>query len=499
MNLTVHTPAELAGLRIDFSRQKISTTDIEATIAKLLASGFETKRAALLAGDRVNPTEGRAAWHTVLRQPAAQQPETVARDISDAKHLALKIRTGEQTLPGGAVVQDVIVLGIGGSLLGPQLMVSALPKSSTARFHFIGNVDGHVLQHTFEACSPKQTLIVMISKTFTTLETQMNATLCLDWLAANGIEDVKNHVVAVTANKAAALKWGVNPRWTLGFEDWVGGRYSIWSAVAFPVMLACGVEAYDAACSGAHAVDTHFATEPMANNLPILMAAFELAAMARGEGARCVATYDERLAKLPDYLQQLEMESLGKRVQIDGKPAVGCGPLVWGTVGTTGQHSVFQWLHQGQQKTPIDFMVCAKPDHQYSNLHRSMLANCLAQAQALSEGRSQSQTFNELIAQGMAQDEATRLAPHMTFEGGRSSSLFILPKLNAFYLGAMLALYEHKVFVMSVFFNINAFDQYGVELGKIAAKRIDTALVDANQTQGLDDVTKAQLAWLQSN
>jgi glucose-6-phosphate isomerase len=498
MNPSVFSPPELAGLRVDFSRQAVTPSEMDATLVQLTSLGLFAKRAALLTGEKINVTEDRAAWHTLLRKPAAQQPAAVARDIAQAKQLADGFRAGTQTLPGAKIVQEVIVLGIGGSLLGPQLLISALPNSAAARFHFIGNVDGHVLQQTFNVCKPDQTLIVMISKTFTTLETLTNAALCLEWLALNGVQSGKEQVVAVTANRAAALKWGAKPDWTLGFEDWVGGRYSIWSAVAFPVMLACGVQAYEAACEGAHAVDNHFANEPLATNLPVLMATFELAAIKRGEGARCVATYDERLAKLPDYLQQLEMESLGKRVQMDGSPAHGCGPLVWGTVGTTGQHSVFQWLHQGLQKTPIDFIVCAKPDHTHTVLHRSMLANCLAQAQALSQGRTHTQTYDELISQGMSKDEATRLAPHMTFEGGRSSSLFILPKLNAFYLGAMLALYEHKVFVLSVAFNINAFDQYGVELGKIAAKRIDSALLDPNQTHGLDDITKSQLAWLRS-
>lgn len=499
LNSRVVAPSELLGLRVDFSRQKVSNAEIQSSFALLESRGFERQRASLFAGEKVNSTEGRAAWHTVLRKPDAQQPAGVAADIAQAKKLANQFRAGSQTLPNNRVVKDVIILGIGGSLLGPQLLISALHNDADMKFHCIGNVDGHILQRTFDACQPEQTLVVMISKTFTTLETQMNATLCLEWLAVKGIEDGKKHFVAVTANRQGAAKWGANPDWTLGFEDWVGGRYSIWSTVAFPVMLACGVEAYESTCTGAHAVDQHFATEPLTSNLPVLMAAFEMAAMKRAEGARCVATYDERLAKLPDYLQQLEMESLGKRVQVDGELAVGCGPLVWGTVGTTGQHSVFQWLHQGQQKTPIDFIVCAKADHSHPGLHRSMLANCLAQAQALSEGRSQSQTMDELTAQGMPIGEATRLAPHMTFEGGRSSSLFMLPKLNAFYLGAMLALYEHKVFVLSVAFNINAFDQYGVELGKIAAKRIDAALLDVHQTQGLDDVTKAQLAWLRTN
>jgi glucose-6-phosphate isomerase len=495
---TVLEPANLNGLRFDFSRQVATLEQLHSTFDDLLAKGFKEKRQGLLAGDQINATEGRAAWHTVLRRPAALQPASVAKDLVQAKTLANEFRSGGRTLPGNQSITDVVVLGIGGSLLGPQLLMTALAPLKY-RCHYIGNVDGHVLDNTFAQCEPKNTLFILISKSFTTIETQMNANHCLAWLEKHGIADGKKQFVAVTANRAAAAKWGAEPDLTLGFEDWVGGRYSVWSAVGFPVMLSVGVEAFDEIRAGAYEVDKHFEHEPLESNLPVLMAAYELAAMRRGDTSRCVATYDERLAKLPDYLQQLEMESLGKRVQLDGQLAQGCGPLVWGTVGTTGQHSVFQWLHQGQQKTPIDFIVCAQPHHQHAALHRSMLANCLAQAQALFCGRDAAQTAQVLAAQGLPKDEIERLAPHMTFVGGRSSSLIMLPKLSPFYLGALLATYEHKAFVLSVAFGINAFDQYGVELGKIAAKKIDAALI-ANlpneSNDGVDIVTLAQVEWI---
>jgi glucose-6-phosphate isomerase len=492
---TIFEPPTLRGLRLDFSRQKATTEQIRSTLTVLAENRLVDKRQALFAGERVNATEGRAAWHTVLRRPPSLQPAEVAKDLAQAKALALAFRSGQRNLPGSKEIKDVVILGIGGSLLGPQLLMTALAPL-TYRCHYIGNVDGHVLDNTFAQCDPSTTLFILISKSFTTIETQMNASHCLAWLAKHGVEHGKKQFVAITANRAAAAKWGAEPELTLGFEDWVGGRYSVWSAVGFPVMLSIGVEAFDEISRGAYEVDKHFELEPLETNLPVLMAAYELAAMNRGETSRCVATYDERLAKLPDYLQQLEMESLGKRVQLDGQLAQGCGPLVWGTVGTTGQHSVFQWLHQGQQKTPIDFIVCALPNHEHTALHRSMLANCLAQAQALFNGRDAVQTARELVAQGLPPDEVTRLTPHMTFAGERSSSLMMMPQLSPFYLGALLALYEHKVFVLSVAFNINAFDQYGVELGKIAAKKIDASLLSDELSDGVDAVTQAQIAWI---
>jgi glucose-6-phosphate isomerase len=488
-------PPTLRGLRLDFSRQIASPSQITTTLQELIAKGLVQKQQALLLGDRINATEGRAAWHTILRKPASSQPVEVAKDLEQAKTLATEFRTGQRNLPSG-IIKDVVVLGIGGSLLGPQLLMTALAPLKY-RCHYIGNVDGHVLNNTLDQCEPANTLFILISKSFTTIETQMNASHCLAWLSKRGVEQGKKQFVAITANRSAAAKWGAEPELTLGFEDWVGGRYSVWSAVGFPVMLALGVETFDEISSGAYEVDKHFESQPLESNLPVLMAAYELAAMSRGETSRCVATYDERLAKLPDYLQQLEMESLGKRVQLNGELGLGSGPLVWGTIGTTGQHSVFQWLHQGQQKTPIDFIVCARPNHEYDVLHRSMLANCLAQAQALFNGRSADQTSKELAIQGLSNNEIERLTPHMTFAGGRSSTLIMLPKLSAFYIGALLALYEHKVFVLSVAFGINAFDQYGVELGKIAAKKIDALLLGNAPTDGVDAVTQAQIAWIQ--
>jgi glucose-6-phosphate isomerase len=495
----IFEPASLRGLRFDFSRQTATGEQLHNVLADLYAKGFSEKRAALFAGEKINATEGRAAWHTVLRKPPGLQPAAVSNDLAQAKALAQAFRVGQRKLPGNHAVQDVVVLGIGGSLLGPQLLMSALGPLKY-RCHYIGNVDGHVLDNTFAQCDPATTLFILISKSFTTIETQMNANHCLAWLAKHGVQNGKEQFVAITANRQAAAQWGALPELTLGFEDWVGGRYSVWSAVGFPVMLSIGVEAFDEISAGAYEVDKHFDAESIESNLPVLMAAHEILALHRGETSRCVASYDERLAKLPDYLQQLEMESLGKRVQVDGQAGSLCGPLVWGTVGTTGQHSVFQWLHQGQQKTPVDFIVCAQPHHEHEALHRSMLANCLAQAQALSTGRNADETAKALVAQGLPADEVIRLTPHMTFIGGRSSTLIMLPKLLPFYIGAMLSLYEHKVFVLSVAFGINAFDQYGVELGKLAAKKIESALLSApsgnNLNDGVDATTQNQIAWI---
>ncbi len=496
----VHCPVEISGVRIDFSRQLRSDETVSEILTQLDLLDFESQRKALFTGSIVNQTEGRAAWHTSLRSTGLSG--AALNDLNQAKEFANSVRSGDWLIADKHLVKSVVVLGIGGSLLGPSLAVKALSVENSSNglaCHFVGNIDGQTLDETLSQCEASSTLFLLISKSFTTQETQLNAQACIQWLSSHGVIAPRRQFIAITADRGAAENWGARPDAILHFDHWVGGRYSLWSAVGLPIMLVHGVEKFEQLVSGASALDQHFFEASHERNLPVLLAAYEFAALKEGESARCIAVYDGRLRQLPDYLQQLEMESLGKTTTVLGGKVKFSSPLVWGTVGTSGQHSVFQWLHQAPQRTPIDFIVCARPNHAHVDQHQALLANCIAQSQALAQGRTLTETSEWLRQKGVAEEKIKELAPHMSFAGGRSSTLIMLDALTPFNLGALLAMYEHKVFVLSLLFGVNAFDQFGVELGKVLAKDVLQSLQDhslINTT--LDETTRAQLAWLQA-
>jgi glucose-6-phosphate isomerase len=472
---------EAAGVLLDWSKQRIDARICDALIELARARGVEARRDALLAGAIVNTTEQRAALHTALRLPAGSRLVTGTQDAAaDAlavrrrvAEFAERVRDGRWRGHDGQPIGHVINLGIGGSDLGPAMVQQALTPWSALqlRFHFVSNVDGRHLADVLAAIDAEggaaRTLVIVASKTFTTLETMMNARSARDWLLRSGVpsERLGSHVVAVSANVAAAREFGVDEANVFPFWDWVGGRYSVWSAIGLPVVIAIGARAFDAFLAGAHAMDRHFAEAPLDRNLPVMMA---LAGIWNtnflGCAALSIAPYHQRLARLPAYLQQLEMESTGKRVAADGSTLdYDTCPVLFGEPGTNGQHAYFQLLHQGTRAVPVDFIAAIDDDSGLPGHNDALLANCFAQSQAMAFGKTEAEAAAE------AGEARAWLAPHRTFPGDRPSSTLLLDTLTPATLGALLALYEHKVFVQSVIWGVNAFDQWGVELGKVLA------------------------------
>ena len=466
---------EIAGIFCDFSKLAIDRVRLDALLAHAEAQDLAGWRDRLFAGGIVNASEGRAATHTAERGTGA------AADVATAAagHAAMAA-VAEQVR--GADVSDILHLGIGGSALGPALLVDALGRDGDGpRCHIVANIDGEALARAMAQCDPHRTRIVIVSKTFTTTETMTNADTALACLAAAGVANPKAGTIAVTAAPDKARDWGAGA--VLPFAATVGGRYSLWSAVGLPLALRCGWDAWQQLLAGAAAMDAHFRDAPLAANAPVLAGLGDVwAARYLGQATRAVFAYDERLRLLPSFLQQLEMESNGKRVSRDGDPVTGpTAAVTWGGLGTDAQHAVFQLLHQGTVVGPVEFVAVRTPGHALpATHHRQLLANCFAQGAALMKGRS----FDAALALSGG-DPA--LAAAKTFPGNRPSATLLLDRLDPATLGALLAFYEHRTFVGAVLLGINPFDQWGVELGKemaVAALAGGNAGFDAS-TRGL--------------
>jgi glucose-6-phosphate isomerase len=473
----------------DLSKNRIDIATLRFLLDLARECGLEARRDAMLRGDVVNPTEGRAVLHTALRAPAGQGP------FSDEVHAVLdamlayaeKVRTE----PG---ITDIVNIGIGGSDLGPRMAVQALDAYGDAarrRLHFVSNVDGHDIAPLLARLDAAHTLFIVASKTFTTQETMANAHAARAWFVAQGGNDVARHFAAATTNVEAAAAFGI--RTTFGFWDWVGGRYSLWSAIGLPIAVAVGAENFRALLAGAHAMDRHFATAPLERNLPVLLGLIDLwYRNFHGFTSRSVAPYHQGLARLPAYLQQLEMESNGKRVDLAGEVLpFSTSPVVWGEPGTNGQHAYFQMLHQGSDVIPVEFIAVRTPANGLHEQHRMLLANCLAQSQALMEGKTAEEAAREKAPTAAADMAPAVLARHRSFPGNRPSTTLVLDTLTPASLGALIALYEHRVFTSGALWGIDSFDQWGVELGKALCNRLlprflsgDTAGLDAS-TAGL--------------
>lgn len=456
--------------------------------------GLEARRDALLAGEPINTTEGRAVLHTALRAPAGQGPfsaevhEVLGRMLAYAE-------TVRDTAASG--IRHVVNIGIGGSDLGPQMVVPALDAfvHPAITMHFVSNVDGHDITPVLRGLKPQETLFIIASKTFTTQETMANAQVARDWFVANGGTDVDKHFVATTTNIAAAAQFGIHT--TFGFWDWVGGRYSLWSAIGLPIAIAIGSEHFRALLAGAHAMDRHFATAPLDQNLPALLGLLDVwYRNFHGFSSRSVAPYHQGLKRLPAYLQQLEMESNGKQVDLAGEPLpFGTSPVVWGEPGTNGQHAYFQMLHQGTDVIPVEFIAVKTPTHPHADLQRKLLANCLAQSQALMLGKTTEAALGEKAPTASAELDAQTVARHRTFPGNRPSTTLVLDRLTPESLGALIALYEHRVFTSGVVWGINSFDQWGVELGKALCNDLLPRLASGD-VAGLDGSTAGLLKKL---
>jgi glucose-6-phosphate isomerase len=394
-------------------------------------------------------------------------------------------------------ITDIVNIGIGGSDLGPQMVVPALDAFAHRgkRLHFVSNVDGHDIAPVLRGLDPHHTLFIVASKTFTTQETMANAAVARQWFVDGGGTDIARHFAATTTNVAAAAAFGITT--TFGFWDWVGGRYSLWSAIGLPVAIAIGEANFRALLAGAHAMDRHFAESPLAKNLPVLLGLVDVwYRNFHGFTSRSVAPYHQGLKRLPAYLQQLEMESNGKCVDVEGRPLeIATSPVVWGEPGTNGQHAYFQMLHQGTDVIPVEFIAVKTPSHPYADLHTKLLANCLAQSQALMLGKSAAEALADKAPTAAADIDRDVLARHRSFPGNRPSTTLVLDALTPQSLGALIALYEHRVFTSGALWGINSFDQWGVELGKALCSALLPKLA-SRDTAGLDGSTAGLLKRL---
>jgi glucose-6-phosphate isomerase len=472
-----------AGLDIDLSKQPWSLADLEACLALAGAGGVEAARARLFAGDAVNASEGRAALHMALRAPKGSafkaQGEPVSAEVDETRArmaaFADRVRSGALTGATGQPFRAVVHIGIGGSDFGPRLVWEALrPVAPQIELRFIANVDPAEAALALQGLDPAQTLVVVVSKTFTTQETMTNAETAKAWLRAALGPKGDAHLVAVSTALDHVAAFGVPAGQVFGFRDWVGGRYSVWSSVGLSCAIGLGPATFEALLAGAAAMDAHFQAAPLAANAPVLLAlAHIFNRNGLGRGARAVVPYAQRLHLLPNFLQQLEMESNGKRVTADGQPvAHATAAAVFGDAGTNVQHAFFQLMHQGTDVIPVDFIAVRQAAEGDPAAQTILLANAIAQAEALLVGRTEADVRAELTARGVAPAEIETLAPQRTFPGDRPSAFILLDRLDAGRLGALLALYEHKTFVEGVLWGINSFDQWGVELGKSLASRV---------------------------
>ena len=445
---------EQNGIRFDFSKTHLSRALIDGFVALAGDAGLASRRDAMFAGEVVNPTEGRAAEHSAERGQGA--PGSVAR----AAGLHARMRALIDAIEAEAFgpIRHILHIGIGGSALGPHLLIDALGRGA-GRYDaaIVSNVDGAALEAAVAGFDPAATLVAVASKTFTTTETMLNARSALQWLEEGGVADPYGRLIALTASPDKAIAFGVDETRILPFSESVGGRYSLWSSIGFPAALALGWDAFESLLEGAAAMDRHFRFAPLEANAPVLAAFVDrYYANLRGAETRAVFAYDERLRLLPSYLQQLEMESNGKSVRLDGSPAGrATAPIVWGGVGTDAQHAVFQLLHQGTHLVPIEFVAAVEAgDSLVEDHHRQLLINCFAQGAALMSGRR-------------TED------PHRSYEGDRPSTTILLDRLDPATLGALIAFYEHRTISNAVLLGINPFDQFGVELGKEMARALD--------------------------
>ena len=472
-------------LFLDYSKNLIRPQTLKLLVKLAREAGVESFRDAMFSGEKINLTEGRAVLHTALRNRSGRPVVVDGHDVmSDVKAVLArmrafvdKVRTGKWKGYSGKPITDVVNIGIGGSDLGPAMACLALkPYGGNLRAHFASNVDPSHLHDILEDLDPATTLFIVASKTFTTQETLLNAQAARAWLLdkAKDAKTVAKHFVAVSTNEAAVREFGIDPANMFGFWDWVGGRYSLWSAIGLPIALYIGMDEFEELLTGAHDMDAHFRTAPLAQNMPVILALLGLWYNNFWDAqAYAVLPYEQRLARFPAYLQQLDMESNGKGVMRDGKPVkVSSGPIVFGEPGTNGQHAFYQLIHQGTKLIPCDFLAGRESHNDINGQHAVLLSNFLAQTEALMRGKTAKEVETELAAAGMPKREAQALIPHKVFPGNRPTNSLVYRRLTPRTLGRLIALYEHKVFVQSALWNVNAYDQWGVELGKQLAKVI---------------------------
>jgi glucose-6-phosphate isomerase len=489
-------------LLLDYSKNRIDEKAMAALFELARHAGVEERRDAMWAGEHINVTEDRAVQHMALRYFGDKKVVVDGKDVmpdvravlAAMKTFSAQVRDGSIKGATGETFTDVVNIGIGGSDLGPAMVTLALAPYTRPdlRVHYVSNVDGAHIHDTLRGLDPKRTMFIVASKTFTTDETMTNAATGRAWIAnALGEAAVSDHFAALSTNLKACADFGIQPERIFGFWDWVGGRYSVWSAIGLPVAIAVGYENFEAFLRGAYEMDQHFLKTRLEKNLPVIMGLLGVwYRNAWGFATHAVLPYDQRLSRFAAYLQQQDMESNGKSVNLSGKPVdYPTGPIVWGEPGTNGQHAFYQLIHQGTSVIPVDFLVAAQPHEALPPHHDKLVANVLAQAEALMLGKTKDEVVAELTAQGLDKGRIKTLAPHKVFPGNRPSNVLMYPKLTPERLGSLVALYEHKVFVQGAIWGINSFDQWGVELGKVLAKAILPEVQGTKKSAGHDSST----------
>ncbi|OYY92695.1 MAG: glucose-6-phosphate isomerase [Hydrogenophilales bacterium 28-61-23] len=497
---------QMDDLLLDYSKNLIRPQTMKLLLKLAKERGVETLRDAMFAGDKINITENRAVLHTALRNRSEQPVMLDGRDVMPEVRETLArmrvfadlVRTGKWKGFSGKPITDVVNIGIGGSDLGPAMACLALrPYGGNIGAHFVSNVDPSHLYDTLEDLDPATTLFVVASKTFTTQETLLNAAAARTWLLDAAKKDVKavaKHFVAVSTNEAAVREFGIDTANMFGFWDWVGGRYSLWSAIGLPIALYIGMDEFEELLGGAFDMDEHFRCAPLAENMPVVLALLGVWYNNFWDAqSYAVLPYEQRLSRFPAYLQQLDMESNGKGVTRAGKSAkISTGPVLFGEPGTNGQHAFYQLIHQGSKLIPCDFLAAAESHNDVNGQHAVLLSNFLAQTEALMRGKTSSEVESELTEAGLSKSEIKALSPHKVFPGNRPTNSLLYRKLTPRTLGRLIALYEHKIFVQGVIWDINSYDQWGVELGKQLAKIILPEL-ESTKTARSHDVSTNRL------
>ncbi|MCC6695190.1 MAG: glucose-6-phosphate isomerase [Candidatus Hydrogenedentes bacterium] len=480
----------LDDMLFDYSKNRITEETVRLLVELARERGVAEQTAAMFSGAKINTTEERAVLHVALRNRSNRPIMVNGEDVMPGVNAVLKqmrtfseaVRSGEWKGFTGKAITDVVNIGIGGSDLGPLMVTEALKPYGMPGLtcHFVSNIDGTHLAETLKRVRPETTLFIVASKTFTTLETMTNATSARNWLLATLKEEraVARHFVALSTNAAAVEAFGIDTANMFAFWDWVGGRYSLWSAIGLSIALAIGMDNYEELLAGAHAVDEHFRTAPLEKNVPVIMALLGVwYNNFFGAQTHAILPYDQYLHRFPAYFQQGDMESNGKRVTKDGEVVdYGTGPIIWGEPGTNGQHAFYQLIHQGTKLIPCDFLAPAVSQNPMGDHHKLLLSNFFAQTEALMLGRTEDEARAQLAASGMKGEKLEQLARAKTFPGNRPTNSFLFQKLTPGTLGKLIALYEHKIFVQGVIWNVNSFDQMGVQLGKDLAKSLEPEL-----------------------
>jgi len=496
---------------MDYSKHPISLDTINLLLSLARQQGLEGQISEMFCGKRINYSEDRAALHIALRREDSLKLDGVdimpdiRQVLTKMEKFSTSIRNGELKGYSGHVFTDIVSIGIGGSDLGPVMVTEALKPYSTNHLssHFISNIDGTQLSIILKKLNPATTLFIIASKTFTTQETMANARAARGWFLAQGGSEkyIADHFVAVSTNRIEVEKFGINVDNMFKFWDWVGGRYSLWSAIGLPIALSIGMENFYLLLKGAREMDQHFIATPMEKNLPVILGLIGIWQINFfGARSHAVLPYDQSLHRFPAYLQQLEMESNGKRIDRSGNEVdYSTGTVVWGEPGTNGQHAFYQLLHQGTQIIPADFLIPCISHYPVDDQHRLLLANFLAQTEAMMRGKRKSEVCEEYEIEPSVKDSFKRIMPHKVFPGGRPTTSILFKKLDPKTLGSLIALYEHKVFVQSVIWNINPFDQWGVELGKQLAGKISDELNNDMQITSHDSSTNGLINYFKRN